>query len=232
METKRNIPLVIALICGALLICAGIYLFKIIVRPDYPVPTPQMPLLEVNAVASTTYSDSDNAATGTPMKMVIEELGISFSLPAGYGVFRTIGGEGGYGSWTSIGKEEKPGQYADTGIKISISAVPGTDGNISPMPNKPSTYIDAVEKYYAKIPYAKVAIFNAFGNKAIRYLDLDQAMPQFVGFLRPDQIYGDIAGYGDMEYSVQVKTSTYGTNAKYDEKVFNMILDTLKIEKK
>lgn len=154
-------------------------------------------------------------------QILIEKLGIGFTLPSEYVAYQTEGFEGGYGFSVSIAKEKAPGHFQFAGVRVGsfLSEHDYTDGKYY----HPEEYVDIAFKNAERDPYSQVAYTTLFGNKAVRYIDQANGDPVVIGYLKLENDF-----QGGNVYGIKVAGETYGTAVSLDKWLFEKIVSSLK----
>lgn len=152
---------------------------------------------------------------------------IEFDLPKGYGVYTSGGYEGGYEFTVRIGKVSRDNYLSEAVPTIYIrDFVPQTNGVKF---YKPSEYIDVVFSTGPDSGNLEPKLITLFGNKAVRTITDADGHPIIVGYLRGDQLPDS---FGGKEYSVTVSGATYGTGKEFNQELFDLVVNSLRIKSK
>ncbi len=152
---------------------------------------------------------------------------IEFDLPSGYGVYTSGGYEGGYQFTINVGKVSGDNNLSEVAPKIDIrDFVPQSGGGKW---YKPSEYVDIVFTTGPDSGNLEPKLITLLGNKAVQTITDADGNPIIVGYLRGDQLPVSFKG---KEYSVTVSGTTYGTGKEFNQELFDMVVNSLRIKSK
>lgn len=151
--------------------------------------------------------------------ITLDKIPVRFELPAEYTIFQREGFEGAYATMISFGKNVSDGylKYAPLQMEFTSGAY---DQRLERW-MEPSKYVELAFDEEKKNSAEYVQLF---GNKAVRYMNDVDGSFVIVGYLRAEQL-PDF----DMEYFVKITSSTYGSGAEADEKLFETVVGSLEI---
>lgn len=152
---------------------------------------------------------------------------VEFDLPHGYGVYASGGYEGGYEFRVNVGKVSRDGYLHEAVPTIYIrDFVPYFGDPKQYKPVKPSEYVDLVS-VATNAGLLEPKPMKLFGNKAVRVVPEADINPIIYGYLRADQLP---QSFGGKEYSVVVDGTTYGSGKEFDQELFDMVVNSLRIK--
>ena len=155
-----------------------------------------------------------------------DNLPIEFDLPKNYGVYLSSFFEGANQFNINIGKELKNHFLNESAPLISMQDFVPQNGNMGKY--KPSEYIDIIFSN-ANPEINRPKFIKLFSNKAVQtYSDADNG-PVIVGFLRGDQLPENFHG---KEYLVTIDGTTYGTGKEFNQELFDLVVNSLRIKSK
>lgn len=163
---------------------------------------------------------SNSTPTGNNV-IRLENTGINFELPKGFTAYQREGFEGGYATIVSIGKETSPGHIRYAAFELKINSY--VYDQATEKTYTPHEYIDVV--YKNQTPQGPTKYVELFGNKAVEYESAADGTTSIVGFIKPNQ------SKMTEEFLVEISSHTYGSGAESDQKLFDTIVNSLKINK-
>lgn len=209
MKNSRKgfvVPLLMAVI-ALLVIGGGVYIYR-------------NKNAEVGGIKNT--SDVKNIRTIT-----IGNGPIEFDLPKEYGVYTSGGYEGGYEFQVSIGKVLQDNYLSEAAPTIYIRDFVPQMGIAGEKEYKPSEYIDFILSTGTNSGYLEPKLTKLFGNKAVQAISDADGNPFIVGYLRGDQLPASFSG---KDYSVTINGGTYGSGKEFNQELFNLVVNSLRIK--
>jgi len=152
---------------------------------------------------------------------------IEFDLPQGYGVYTSGLYEGGYEFTIRMGKMLKDNYFSESVPTIYIrDFVPQTGSAKEYKEYNPSEYVDIIFAG-AHPEINKPKIIMLFGNRAVQTISDADGNPFVVGHLRGDQLP---ESFGRKEYLVTIDGTTYGSGKEFNQKLFDLVVNSLRIK--
>ncbi len=156
-----------------------------------------------------------------PHTIILKNSGLTFELPPGFAAYVREGFGGGYGATISISEEVSPGHFAYAGIDISID-----ENGYDEITKKMYTAEEYVVASYEKNVLYSPQYTSLFGNKAFRSFNDADSTPYVIGYLKANQ-----SGL-ETEHIVSIYGDSYHTGISFNQNLFDMILNSIKVVNK
>ncbi len=148
---------------------------------------------------------------------------IEFDLPDGYGIHTSGGYEGGYQFVVRIGKVVRTNYLSEDGPIIYLrDFTPQSPGGKA---YSPSEYVDVV--LAEKNEVTRPQMMTLLGNKAVKIFSEADNNPVIIGYVRGDQLPESFRG---REHSIMINGTTYGSGREFDQKLFDAVVNSLRIK--
>lgn len=188
--------------------------------------TPMTP--DVNPPADTKENPTtpvvNTEPTLKPETITIDQLGISFTLPAEYWVYQTEGFEGVYTTILSFGERADSKSRYLIQAPLNISILTGITYGERTF-GDPSEYIDYLLSGQNNSDANPVET-TLFGNKAVTLTSISDGTLTLVGQLRGDQITDERYA---QDYFVTISSGTYGSGMSFDKELYDTVAESLAV---